>query len=139
MLISILGPGTWRATKYLLKSPNRIDLLAYAKTKRDCQPRLRKASDDAEQGIKPTPRRLTTGQGLDRWVDETVKPKLRPRTIESYEYHVNRYLKPALGRVPLARLEPSQVTAMLSGMPEHLSPTTYGIAMRSSGLRSRTP
>ena len=136
MLISILGPGTWRAPTYLLKSPNRIDLLAYAQTKRECQQRLRKAIDDAEQGIKPTPRRLTTGQWLDRWVDETVKPKLRPRTIESYEYHVNRYLKPALGRVPLARLEPSHVTAMLSGMPEHLSPTTkrYGHAILRTAL-----
>jgi hypothetical protein len=37
---------------------------------------------------------------------------------------VTRFLKPALGRHPLAKLEPAHVSQMLVELPAHLSPTT---------------
>jgi integrase len=49
---------------------------------------------------------------------------LRPRTVESYGYVVERHLKPSIGRTPLPRLSASDVSRMLAGLDSALSPTT---------------
>jgi integrase len=70
------------------------------------------------------PQQLTTGKWLDEWLADSVRPHLRPRTVESYEYIVSRYLKPSVGRIPLVKLEPRDVQRMMDQMPGWLSPTT---------------
>ncbi len=53
---------------------------------------------------------------------------VRPRTADSYRGIVTRYLKPAIGRVPLAKLQPEHILAMLRDLEQRekqpLSPTT---------------
>ena len=49
---------------------------------------------------------------------------MRPRTSQSYADTVRLYIVPAIGSVPLAKLEPSHVSRMLAGLPNRLSPTT---------------
>ena len=61
---------------------------------------------------------------LEEWLDSL---RVRPRTAESYRSIVRRYLEPAIGRVPLARLQPEHVLAMLRDLERReppLSPTT---------------
>lgn len=52
---------------------------------------------------------------------------VRPRTTESYRSIVRRYLKPAIGRVPLAKLQPEHLMVMLRDLEQSdppLSATT---------------
>lgn len=59
----------------------------------------------------------------------TVEPRNRPRTVESYRETTRLYIDPAIGRVPLARLEPEDVSAMLRRLEaKGLSPTTVRYA-----------
>jgi len=47
----------------------------------------------------------TLGEYLARWA-EAVRPTLRPATWREYAGHAERYWIPALGTVPLTRLQP---------------------------------
>jgi integrase len=96
----------------------------YAKTKKECQSKMRKVLTDADNGIRTAPGSVTVATWLDEWMETVVQPRLRPTTVASYEHHVDRYLKPAIGRIALVKLEPRDVSRMLARMPEHLSPTT---------------
>ena len=111
----------------------------YARTRREAIERLRAALNTREQGIRPVDQRLTVGDFLDDWLEHHVRPSRRPRTAESYAGIVELYLKPALGRIPLAKLEPEHVQAMLARLQGHrgeLSPSTrrYVYAVLRSAL-----
>jgi integrase len=46
----------------------------------------------------------TLGAFAERWLDEYVRPKLKPRTASDYEKLVEQKIKPALGHLILARV-----------------------------------
>ena len=98
----------------------------YAPTRREAQEWLRAALSAKDHGIRPVGQRLTVGAYLDDWVELTIRPRVRPRTAESYADAVRLYLIPALGRVPLAKLEPEHVRRMLADLAARgtLSATT---------------
>ena len=113
--------GLWEA-RYVAADGRKRSL--YAKTKREATDRLREALGEAQQGIRPVSQQLTTAAYLDEWIESLA---VRPRTAESYGGIVRRYLKPAIGRVPLAKLQPEHVTRMLRDLEKReppLSPTT---------------
>ena len=86
----------------------------YGKTKKEAQEKLRAAINDAEAGIRRRPNSLTVESYLREWLDSSVRPRLRPRTYDSYADFVDRYIVPVIGRIPLAKLEPADVERMLS-------------------------
>jgi integrase len=53
---------------------------------------------------------------LEDWLVTSVARRNRPRTAESYRETVRRYIAPAIGRIPLARLEPADVARMIDGL-----------------------
>ena len=53
--------------------------------------------------------RLTVGAFLRRWLEESARPALRPRTFESYRMICERHVIPALGRTRLAKLGPEAI------------------------------
>ena len=54
------------------------------------------------------------GQFLGRWLSDSVKPAVRPRTFQSYQELVRLHLGPVLGRIPLAKLQPQNVQALIN-------------------------
>lgn len=95
-------------------------------TKREVQTKLRAALRAASSGIQPTPRRVTVGAYLEGWLETSVRLRCRASTYDSYRDTVNRYIVPAIGQQPLAKLEPSHVAVMLADLTARgtLSPTT---------------
>jgi integrase len=102
----------------------------YAKTRKEAQERLRAALTNADHGIRPIGNQTTVAAYLDDWLDSSVRLRCRPRTADSYAETVNRYIKPAIGAIPLAKLTPEHVARMLADLTArettrgHLSPTT---------------
>ena len=72
--------------------------------------------------------RLSVGTYLADWLDTSVRQRCRPSTALSYQATVSRYIAPAIGRIPLAKLEPEHVGRMLADLSARtgLSPTTVG-------------
>jgi integrase len=69
--------------------------------------------------------RQTLGAFLTRWLTDVVEPTVRPRTFDSYRMIVNRHLIPALGKLRLAHLTPSDVQSYLhQKRAQGLSPRT---------------
>jgi integrase len=98
----------------------------YAKSRREAQERLRAALSAADHGIRPIGRQLTLGSYLVDWLAISVLQRCRPRTAESYSETVRRYIAPAIGSIPLAKLEPEHVGHMLAQLSARstLSSTT---------------
>jgi integrase len=56
----------------------------------------------------------TVGEWLDEWI--AAKRRLRPNTARSYAGHVDRYLRPHLGHIPLESLGVGHVAAMFEAI-----------------------
>ena len=64
-------------------------------------------------GITQADHRISVGAYLETWLGN-VRPRVRPRTYQSYEMIVRVHLVPAFSSVPLARLAPQQVQSLLN-------------------------
>jgi integrase len=118
--------GRWEA-RVLLTSPDgrrtRRSLLGH--TRSDVRNRLQLALRAEAAGLPQPSERVTVGAFLDQWLNNSARPKVRPRTYSSYAGIVRVHLQPGLGRHTLARLNPQQVQAFLNAKAqEHLSPRT---------------
>ena len=75
------------------------------KTKRDCETKLKELRS---QLTPPKPDKLRPdmpfGDWLDRWYQELVKPRLRPKSREDYENEIYNHIIPRIGKVPLNKL-----------------------------------
>jgi Flp pilus assembly CpaF family ATPase len=67
----------------------------YAPTADECRARLRVALTLADNNIRPLDSRATIADYLAEWLDTSVAPRLRPRTVESYRETVRLYIVPA--------------------------------------------
>jgi integrase len=86
----------------------------YRRTERLAQEALRKALTDVDNGLPTIDQRRTTAVFLDDWLTASVRQRVRSRTAESYAHTVRLYIMPAIGRVPLAKLEPQHVGRLLA-------------------------
>jgi len=86
----------------------------HGKTRREVAEKLAAALRARQQGLPIVGERLTLAAFLTRWLEDSARPTLRPRTFASYKMIVNYHLSPALGRVALARLTPDAVQRYLN-------------------------
>jgi integrase len=94
----------------------------YGVDEKEVRAKLRAAQHLHDTGKLAKPGRLTVGDWLARWLTDSAKPTTRPATYRRYAQLVDHYLTPALGRIPLERLSPSDVRAMLNTREGTLSP-----------------
>src|SRR4051812_26276642 len=71
--------------------------------KKDAERELRKRLVAVDKGDRVDPTKMTAGQWFDRWLSIT-KPEISPATYDHYKRFVDGYMKPALGRIGLAKL-----------------------------------
>lgn len=114
---------------------NRRQKFLSAKTKKEVEDRYKRLLVDIEQGTVADPKRMTLGEYLKYWLETYAQHKVTPRTYEGYAMVVDKHLIPALGSIPLARLQPEHLNnyykqAVISGRKANkhnegrLSPTT---------------
>lgn len=64
---------------------------------------------------RPVPnQRDKLGPFLRRWLDEVARPTLRASTYASYDGILRCHLIPGLGRIPVAKLTPAELQALLN-------------------------
>ncbi len=107
------------------KNGRRQRKVIYGRTRRDVQNRLRAALKAKQEGTLRVGPRQSTGQFLQRWLEDSVKPSVRPATYAMYWHLTTRHLIPNLDRVPLEKLSPEHVQALLrTKTDEGLAPRT---------------
>ena len=102
---------------------------------------LRRLTAAAEAGRLPIARAPTLGQWLERYLNEVAASSVRPSTLRRYRQELRLYIAPALGKVPLDKLKPSQVSDFYRSQLLHLSPGSvrrlHALLRRSLGVAVR--
>jgi integrase len=107
--------GRWVACLTLGYSNGRRQRKTYyAKTQQDALAQLSRARHLVQQGLPITDERQTVGQFLTRWLEDYAQATVRPRTYASYAQLIRLHLLPELGRVPIGKLSPQHVQALLN-------------------------
>jgi integrase len=88
----------------------------YGKTRRAAAQALNRAILAAQAGKLPSDDKQTLAQFLARWLADVARPRIRPRTYDSYEAAVSRHIVPNLGRTILTKLTPQAVQGWLSAL-----------------------
>lgn len=101
-------------------------------TKRDAERALREIITSVEQGSYVKPNKINLEDWLRQWLKEYASMNTTDRTQESYTSIIKRHLIPALGRVPLAELQPQHIQSYYA---EKLS---KGRADGKGGLSARS-
>ena len=97
----------------------------YARTRVEVQEKLTEALRSSQLGLPMASDRITFGQFLDRWLEESAKPAVRPSTYSRYKRDINNHISPTLGRIRLAKLSPGDIQALMNRkLKEGLSPTS---------------
>jgi len=120
--------GRWEARALLTGSDGRRRRRSMlARTQGEARSRLQQALRVEADGVPHVLARLTVAVFLDRWLEDAVRPAVRPSTLRSYRGIVRVHLTPGLGHIRLARLSPQQVQSFLNAKSASgLSPRTVG-------------
>jgi integrase len=97
----------------------------YGKTRKEVAEKLKVVLRDQQQGLPVATDRQTLGQFLERWLEEKVRTKNRPKTYHTYSQIIRLHVLPTIGRVPLAKLAPQDLDRLFNRkLAEGLSPRT---------------
>ena len=108
-------PGRWVAALTTWDGERAIRRTRSASSKAAATELLREMRRARDTGRPLPDDRLTVALWLVRWLEQ-ARPKVRPSTFEVYESVVRRQLIPELGAIPLRRLQPSRVEAMIADL-----------------------
>jgi integrase len=85
--------------------------VVYGASKQEVQEKLRQLQTESLAGTLSDVGRLTVGEYLQRWLENTAKNKVRPTTYARYEQLVRLHVRPILGGVQLGKLRAVHVEA----------------------------
>ena len=93
--------------------------------KGDAERKLRELISAAEAGLPIEVGKETVSEFIQRWLADHVAHTTRPRTHAFYAMVSRLYIEPQIGHVPIQKLTPSAVQALISSVLDRgLSPTT---------------
>ncbi len=114
--------GRWEARATI--GDKRISF--YADRQSDALKAMRAAQKAADDGVYFEPSRVTVAAWLDTWLTEYAAPSLKPLSLSAYESRIGSHIKPALGKIRLAELNPTQIQTFYNSLTREksLSPKT---------------
>jgi integrase len=119
--------GRWRAAVTVGKDANGKPKrkVFTAATRHEVKDQLNDALRDLKLGIPLVSEKQTVAGFLTHWLDQVVKPRVRPKTLRTYSDLVKLHLAPGIGEVPLGKLSPQRIREFLNRRLEFgLSPRT---------------
>ncbi len=78
-------------------------------TKRDAESVLAEMVRQTETGTLSKPDKTTLSGLLNRWLEDYARPRLQPRTVESYEDIIRKHIIPSLGWIAIKDLRPDHL------------------------------
>jgi integrase len=107
--------GRWRGSVHLgYRGGKRVRKVLSGATRGEVSEKLKQLLRDQQLGLPVAPERLTVGQWLDEWLDQSVKNRVRPKSLVFYESIVRLHLKPEIGKISLQKLAPQHVQRLLN-------------------------
>ncbi|MDQ2934069.1 MAG: site-specific integrase [Chloroflexota bacterium] len=108
--------GRWEARLSLgYVDGRRARKSVFGKTQGEVRQKLTRLLRDHDQGMPiAADERQPLATYLVRWLDDAARNTVRPRTLDGYQRIIGKHLAPAIGRIPLAKLAPADVQALLN-------------------------
>lgn len=123
-----LPDGRWQARLGLgYVNGTRVRKAFFGKTRQEAAGKLNRALADKERGLPVVPEKERVDTYLRKWLEDSVKPSVRPSTYTSYASYVHGHIIPGLGRRTLVQLTPQDVQRFLNAkLAAQLSPRSVG-------------
>lgn len=67
-----------------------------------------------DKGINISPKKITFGEFSDFWLKDYGRSNLSLKTLDGYRSIINNHLKPEIGNIPLAKLQPHNLREFYS-------------------------
>lgn len=97
----------------------------YGKTRKDVRDKLTAAMGDAAKGIVCDDENQTVAQWMARWLEDSAKVDLAPRTYHNYRLQIRQHISPTIGRHKLSKLTAAHVQSMYAAkLREGLKPSS---------------
>ncbi|MBE3585465.1 MAG: site-specific integrase [Thermoanaerobacter sp.] len=93
-------------------------LTKYFKTRKEAQEWLAKVQHEKATGTFVEPHRVTVGEWLDRWLNDYVKPRVRPKTWQGYKDVARLHIIPEIGHIPLSKLQAGDLQRLYNSKME---------------------
>jgi len=111
-------PGSWTIQWYLGRGSDgkkkvKSQTFSGPNAKKRAESELRRVLRELETGSYVEETKLSVGDFLMRWLKDYAATSVAGKTYERYEEIVKRHLIPALGGIPLHKLQPAQVQTYL--------------------------
>lgn len=107
------GSGPWYVVIDIGRDPitnkRRQKWYSGFRTKKAAEAELAKLLHQMQTGAYVEPTKLTLGDYLRQWLDDYAKQNVSGKTFERYEQIVEKSIVPALGSLPLSKVQPLQI------------------------------
>jgi integrase len=77
----------------------------YGKTRDEVLEKMNQVQQRVNNGLVAEPSKMRFAEWIDKWLNDYMKPSLRPTTWESYESQVKNHIKPTIGHLRLNQLQ----------------------------------
>lgn len=116
--ISQRPDGRWMAqvTTGYSGDGKRLRKTVYGWTKKEVQDELSKLQGQKLDGTLTGPGKTTLAAFLDRWLEDTARPNIRPVTHACYKGIIANHISPRIGGIGLRKLTPASVQALYSDL-----------------------
>ena len=93
----------------------------YGVTRKEVSDSLTAELDKQRRGLPVVVERQTLKEFLEQWLEDCVKPRVRPATYVSYEQQVRVHISPALGHHQLTKLSPQHIQTYMNDKAKPVS------------------
>lgn len=113
----------WKENAAGKRAPVRV--IVTKATRHEVADELKKKLADQQKGIPIVSEKQTVAKFLEHWLDQVVKPGVRPKTHRTYADLCKHHITPAIGEIPLGKLSPQHIREFLNAkLAAGLSPRT---------------
>lgn len=100
-------------------------------TRKEVREKLDALIRQRDNGLPVRLEKQTVKQFLERWLEDIIKQRDKPRTYDSYRGQISKHIYPAVGHLPLGKLTPQHLQAIIRTMKDaNLTPRTIVYTMR---------
>lgn len=111
--------GRYAAAAYVYRPDGtRTRKWVYGKTRAEVADKLTEMQEKTRQGIPAVTSNMPLGKYLDHWLTVVAPARYKPSTLVSYTPLTRIYIVPALGKIPLNRLTPTDIRRFLASFKD---------------------
>lgn len=104
--------GTWEA-RCIIDGKRKS---FYGEKQGDVLKAMRAAQKAADDGVYFEPARVTLSKWLDMWLEEYVRPSVKPLTYSTYKSRIDTHIKDAIGRIKLTSLNATHIQSFYNDL-----------------------